>query len=264
MSARALLSGSKLLTLSILFACWSYLQGQEALTPPTGAQQATPSVQIEYDKQPLPSDPDAAFDLVRKANGLGADALKPWYLKAHYQGFGARGKPASAGTLIIVWAARNHYHASYSSDSFHLDYYRAEDGVYREGSSERTPYVESTLWRTIMYPLQPSHSKVRLKLENRKLGQVSLDCLKYDFASGPETSYCVDKQRLVLRTSQQQGIGATYNKIFVFQHHFVAGDIRITDYGQLVLNISVDELRALKQDELATVDPPRPQLKWIS
>ena len=255
MSAHRFSSAFKLLGSFALMASTTAL-GQEAPVPPPSPNQAAPPVQIEYDKQPLPSNPDAAFDLVRKANGLGSDLLKPWYLKAHYQGFDAYGKPSSQGTFTVLWAAKDDYHVSYASDGFHLEYYRTADGAFRVGSSERIPYVESMLWRAIMYPLQVPHFKAKLKQEGRKIGQISLDCLKYDLAAGPETSYCVDKQQLELRTSQQQGIGSTYNKISIFQHHFLAGEIHVSDYGQPVLNITIDELRSLRDNEVAMIAPP--------
>ena len=212
---------------------------------------------VAYDAQALPRDPAAALLLASKANGLGGEGLKPWYLKAHYQTYDAQGKPAAKGVFELYWAAKDHYRVSYTSDAFTQTSYRTPNGDYRVGSTADVPYAESLIWGELMNPIEVWDKAPKTELHEKKIGQLPLACLEIAVPRSPlVSSYCMDTQQAILRMMTSDGYVSAYNKIASFQHRFVSDAISLRDGAQPVLELAIDELRGARDSDLQAVTPP--------
>jgi len=222
------------------------------------SQAAAPA--IAYDTRPLPNDPQAALLLASKANGLGGDGMKPFYLKAHYQTFDAQGKPAAKGVFELYWAANERYRISYDSNQFQQVLYHTADGDYRAGSSKRVPYADGMIWGRVMHPL--AGERAFPKSQDQPMNNVVMRCLSfYNDPYVPSEEYCLEQSRPLLRVSTIAGIKTIFNKIELFQHHFVAADIEVYDDSYHVLTLSLDEVRSMKQEETPLLAPPADALR---
>ncbi len=229
-----------------------------ALPPLPSPAQSTPQTTpapIAYDTQPLPKDPSAALQLASQANGLGAEGLKPWYLKAHYQTYDAKGKPAAKGVFELYWAAKDHYRVSYADDSFTQTIYKNQEGIYRLGDAAEVPYAESQIWKQFIQPVQVSEKALPL-LKDETRGSLTETCLEFQAhqSNTNKSLYCLEPNKPLLRISSTNGYITAFNQIRLFQHHFTAGEITVTDYGFPLVTISLDELRGIS--DLQALIPP--------
>ena len=231
-----------------------------APNPSTPAAPTT-SEPIAYDREPLPTDPAAALLLASKANALDWDELRPWYLKAHYQAYDAKGLPAQAGTFEVFWLDKDHHRVSYVSSAFTRDVYHTPEGDFYVGGANRLPYTESLLWDQIVHPVKLLHISATPRLIKEKIGNIPMTCIHIPIAGAAEESYCLDQQRPVLRAFQEGGYGGIFNKPMIFQHHFLAGESSIFDGQQQVITISVDNARGLRSTDAAALVPPAGSMK---
>ena len=136
-----------------------------------------PALVIKLTDRPLPKDPAAALDLLRKTNGLGEDT-KPWHVHATYQTFDEQGKPSGTGTFEMWWASATKYKEDYVSESFKQTVYGTESKPVRVGYPFNTPYPEAFLESEIVHPV-PNHAEVseaRLDPRDLTLGTLKLHC----------------------------------------------------------------------------------------
>jgi len=200
--------------------------------------------------------------LISKANGLGGEGLKSWYLRARYQTYDARGKPASKGVFEMYWGTRNQTRVSYTSDSFHQTDYRTLTGTYSTGNTGPVPYPELLIQGEFMRPVDLWEKAPAPKFREIKRDKVALSCLEVRIPEAPlASSYCVDAPRLLLRAMESDYYSAVYNQPAIFQHRFVAKQINLSDESQQVLDLDVDELRGLKPGDLPALTPPADAIK---
>ncbi len=232
-------------------------QAGPGTTPAAGAgvnsysSSAPAAAAVAYDKEPLPKDPAAALLLASKANGLGGEGLKPWYLKAHYQAFDARGKPAAKGVFELYWEGPEHYRVSYAEDGFSQATYHTPEANYEVGSAQPLPYADSLIWQQVMYPVQVWPKAPVPESHERKTGATRLNC--DDTATGV---YCFDIDKPVLRAAEESGFTSIYNRILLFQHRFSAGEISVREEQQQILMLEIDTLREMQPTDLQTLVPP--------
>ncbi len=226
-----------------------------AASPATASAPAT-SLPVAYETEPLPSDPTAALLLASKANGLGGEELKPWYLKAHYQIYDAQGKPAAKGIFELYWAAKDHYRVSYSSDAFRQTIFRRSGEISKVGSQEAVPYTESKIWDELIHPIVIRQKMPKPQFRDQKISKVPLTCIELQGGDYPYlTSYCLDSTHLSLRTRETDGVRVLYNRIALFERRFVPMQTAVSDGQQRVLDVDIDTLRGIQPGDLQALVP---------
>ena len=232
-----------------------------------------PALVIKLTDRPLPKDPAAALDILRKTNGLGEDT-KPWHVHATYQTFDEQGKPSGTGTFEMWWASPTKYKQVFDSPSFKQTEYGTEKGVFRAGYNYPVPYPESFLLKELVHPL-PSATTLPAKLDFRDLalGAVKLKCvmasehLSYDAFPplGLFPTYCYDPQKPLLQLSVEDTTTRIIrNKFVLFRDEYLAKQIDIFEKSSAIMHITVDEVESLPQIVVdvfaptATADPAKP------
>lgn len=212
-----------------------------------------------------PSDPAQHLDVGRKVNGLVVPGAKPWHLKATYQLYDEKGKPAETGTYEEWWFGPRQYRVAYHSPSFNQEEYGTEKGVFRTGDQGWVPWPASEIRDEIESPIEPDDYLPNPIPQNmdRKLGSKVLPCIGFagKHQKHPEDgskSYCFNVTQPALRYANSNDFTyqTSYNRLVVFDNHFTARIITTQFIGIDALSVQVEDLESLQpqQDSLAT--PP--------
>ena len=232
----------------LCFGLLSLSAAAQTLSPPAEATKLT--------DLPLPKDPAAALDLLRKTNGLGEDT-KPWHVHATYQTFDEQGKPAGTGTFEMWRAGPTKYKQVFDSPSFKQTEYGTEKGVFRTGYNYPVPYPESFLLEELVHPLPPATDMpAKLEFRDLKLGAVKLKCvmvserLLYDAFPpiGLSPTYCYDLEKPLLQLSLENTTTRIIrNRFVLFRGEYVAKQVDIFEKNGAIMHVTVDEIESLPQ-----------------
>jgi hypothetical protein len=206
-------------------------------TPPD-----TPAAQVTLT---MPNDPKAILDAAAKVNGLSGPISQPRHLRVSYQNFDTEGQSQDSGVYEELWVSDKKYKLSYSSSKFTQTDFATDRGLYRSGN-QNWPGPEETMVRTKLIepiPVGLNFSGFRIETNRRSVDKIDLLCvtLKADWIFLNNDAYCFQAGKPMLRiTNAGNGrYGTLYNNVVMFQGHFLARDIRVTNQGKprLVLHI---------------------------
>ncbi len=214
-----------------------------------------PALVIKLTDRPLPKDPAAALDILRKTNGLGEDT-KPWHVHATYQTFDEQGKPSGTGTFEMWWASPTKYKQVFAGDAFNQTEYGTEQGVFRTGENHPAPYPQSYLPTELIHPIPSADTVADSQVDARKVkdGPATLDCIALSqkipgvvrAALGLFPTYCVDPKRPMLRLAiENVTTQVLLNKMVLFHDEFLSKQIDVTDLGMPAIKIAVDDVGSL-------------------
>jgi len=238
---------------------WSAPRTQDAVRPPPAQNSTptdTPAAQVTLT---MPKDPAAILDAAAKVNGLSGPISVSWHLRVNYQIFDDKGHSQDSGVYEELWVTDRKYKRSYSSPKFTQSDFATDHGLYRSGN-QNWPGPQETMVRTELIepiPAGLNFSGLRLETMHRSVEKVNLQCvtLKADWIFLNNDAYCFQSGELMLRVTNAPfgRSGTLYNNILMFQGHFLARDIRVTEEGKprLVLHIeSIEEEPTITDSDL--------------
>jgi hypothetical protein len=231
-----------------------------------------PPAQSSTAKEEMPSDPAALLELAAKKNGLRNVQSSPWHLKASYQVLDEKGVAKDAGTLEEFWVSVRKSWIRYSSANFNQTLITNEQGVYRQGDAG-TPKGPASLVRSRLFEgvsVPQDLSKVKLNLDDRNLGSITLKCITTERADAvavaPMSVQCLSHDLPVLRVAVGSGgyLQTVYNEVALFEGVFIANSIDLKNGSRTILHVHIETLESyLPKDDLfvaptdAVFTPPR-------
>jgi TonB family protein len=231
---------------------------------------AQPNASAQPDAVTLPSDPKELLLLAAKLNGLTGDDLKPWHMKASFTILNASGKVANQGTIEEFWAGPHLSKTIYISAGFSQTTYETEKGLFSSGNSHAPPllfrWAAEELVSPIPFSTHPALlDRAQIKLQSGTAGNNKLRCLSLLFHNeekpvrefrGP--GYCLQDALPIVRiTSYAGNLSQTiYNRILLFQGHYVSGALEIGANGRVVLRANLDELEKIASINSSDFTPP--------
>jgi TonB family protein len=237
------------------------------LAPSAFAQTPSgPATAPKLTDMPLPKEPAAALELLRKTNGLGEDT-KPWHVHATYQTFDDQGKPSGTGTFEMWWASPTKYKQVFAGDSFNQIEYGTNHGVFRKGENQPAPYPQSYLLAELIHPLPSADTVADSQADARQVkdGATTLDCIALSqkipgvvrAALGLFPTYCVDPKRPMLRLAiENVTTQVLLNRMVLFHDEYLSKQIDVTDLGKPAIKIAVDDIASLASSADSIFAPP--------
>jgi hypothetical protein len=210
----------------------------------------------------MPKDPVAIMLLTAQVNGLNASSLKPWHLEATYQTFDENGQPKDTGTYEEWWANEKKYKASYTRSNYKQTVYATEQDLFSVGDQAVPSPAEQMFPMEVTHPLPTAAAIEQLTFEKRQLavGNLSLECIEGAQKTSPGRAVtpvmCFGKDLPAIRFKSSGPFRTTYNSIAIFQQHYIAQQIHITDSGKPMLDGKVTLLEIDEQVNDADFVPP--------
>lgn len=246
------------LSLSLLLgAAQSAADSHPAATPAMGSQVTDLPANAT-----TPVDPKQRLELGWSLNGLQGRGIHPWHIIADYEVFDAQGKSTDKGTFEESWVSDTKYKLTYRGTVFSQEEYGTDRGVFHAGYAGWPSGPLRFLHRALVQPLPPQETLGDQGQRNlvRKFGTVQLTCTALSYQGGKEVdeksaSFCFDPAKDILRYSNtSNGIDqTTFDRISLFQDHFLANEITILFLGKPSLTIHVERLEPLSQKDEADI-----------
>jgi TonB family protein len=228
-----------------------------------------PSLYIVAQNAPgaLPHDPMALMTLAHDKNGLVGSDIKPWHIHATYHVFDTKGKPEYEGAYEEWWINATRYRLSFTNPKSTQTDYATGTVLLRDGSQEWQSGPELLLRASLLEPL-PDVSQLKeftLQQRTQAVGQSSIDCVSLTYPLRPmlevSANYypaaCLEQAMPVLRMfSEETSTRIIYDRIVVFQGHYLARQIQVFVSGKLVAEMDTDVIEPLKEPTDAVLVPP--------
>lgn len=202
----------------------------------------------------LPDDPAAIMTLAGDKNGLDSAVVRPWHIRASFTIYDANGKPEDSGAYEEWWVSPNQYKRSFTSGKATQTDYATPGGLFREGAQDWLPEAEDIRMDLIEPIPRLTAGDFNLKKfsESEKGGKLKCVQLFYPIRGDlivPKDfypSYCFESGYPALRTSSLGSYSTTvYNQIVVFQGHFLAREIHVSEMRKPALDLTVDAMEGL-------------------
>jgi TonB family protein len=220
----------------------------------------------------LPKEPHELLATAAPFYDFSSPELKPWHLKATYQLYDLKGKPAEQGTWEYWWASPTIHRSSWTrAGAEHTEWLKADGTLYRKDSGSPLKYFERTIEASFLYPL-PGRGLVdsgRMKLDLKMLPpeKPELACVlttlermvdgKLQFpSSGMPNYYCFDLSTPALRMTYSDQLTKQFNQIVKTQDRYLARQVEITANKQKLFTASVETIEAVNPAD--TVFNPLP------
>jgi len=212
------------------------------------------------------TDPGVLYGIVVKSQGLTFSGVKPWHLKASYTLFDAKGNTPVNGIFEEWYVGPHRYKRSYTRPGFTQTDYGTDAGLYRSGEQNWPAQDEFRIPVNLFEPLPDLRGTKDFTFEKADFtGDVKLRCIVLAHSTGANPvvgatfpTFCIDPETPVLRLSVPYGASTEtiYNRIQVFQNHYVAGELIINIRGKTVFKLAVGSLERLQDPDNALFTPP--------
>jgi len=220
-----------------------------------------------------PNDPRAILAAAAPYYDFFDPALKPWHLKATYQLYDDKGKPAEQGTFEYWWASPKVYRSTWTRPgATYTDWHTADGKHAYQATGERLKFFEYKLQAALLSPLPDSSDlnpdKIRLDSETVSAGGAKFPCImvvplmpqqgQLQMVSlGMFPTYCFDPQLPILRFSYSFGTVTTqFNSNVNVQGRFMAHEIALFEDKRMILTATVDAIEGLLPSDVALTPPP--------
>ncbi len=233
--------------LAVLLACFLFLPATRAAVPTL-------------------DDPEMLYMLALKSQGLNFPGVKPWHIKASYTLFDAKGNNPVNGVFEEWYMGPHRYKRSYNRPGFTQTDYGTDAGLYRAGEQNWAARDEFQIPINLFEPLPDLQGTKDFTFEKADFtGNVKLHCIVLAPSTGANPvvgatfpTFCIDPETPVLRLGVPYGASTEtiYNRIQVFQNHYVAGELIINIRGKTVFKLAVDSLERLQDPDNAMFTPP--------
>jgi TonB family protein len=210
----------------------------------------------------MPQDPTAIMMLATQVNGLNSPDLKPWHIKVAYQIFDENGQSKNTGIFEEWWVGPTKYKASYTSPGFTQTIYSTASGYFQVGDNKTPSLGEQMLVNGILRPLPSTKGIEGLSFDKRDMdiGTVVLQCITGRPKQSPNSptmpTYCFGKDLPAIRVTASGPFQSIYNSSLLFEQHYVAKQVHITNNQKPLIDANVSLLEAQEQLSDADLTPP--------
>lgn len=203
--------------------------------------------------------------LAAERNTLVGPDAKPWHMKASFELFDDEGKSKSTGTYEEWWVSNSKSKLSFTVDGVSQTTYYTAKGLFRTGPPDWLGVQVMGIPTDLHHPMAQSSQNYTLTEHEETLGQAHLRCITLSQAI-PDTvpslrkpgTYCLDVDKPALRVAvSSDGVyKGIYNKVGLFQDHFIARDIHILREGKPYRNIQLESAESLSPVLDSDFEPP--------
>jgi TonB family protein len=192
-----------------------------------------------------------ANDLTRLDN----PTLKPWHLKANFQLYDAKGKPAEQGTLEEWWAGPSLWKRVYTSATYTATQIANKDGFYTTPKVGPVPELLELVERQYVHPMpeEKDYSDTVPELRKQNFGKFEADCIMLDLPMkrypmihlGFYPTYCFDRDKDTLRSTTEFGSRViARNQLGLFQARYVGVSLSIWQDSTVIIKSEVTTLHS--------------------
>jgi hypothetical protein len=196
-------------------------------------------------------------------NGLDSPGLQPWHIVVNYDYLDEHGGIFDSGVFEEYWAGPKKYKSIYKSKRFNQTDYATPKGLFRSGDQRWPGRAEFEVRSQLADPffLASDITATKLWKVSQHFGKSTLDCFqferKYMADPGAPLEYCFEPGTNLLRYSHLEGWQqTTYNRIELFQGHYIGREISINNGRRPFLRIHVKILEDLRDTADFEFTPP--------
>jgi len=218
----------------------------------------------------LPKDPREIFAVAAPFYDFKSPDLKPWHLKATYQLYDEKGKPAEQGIFEYWWVSPKVYRTSWTRPgASRTDWYAPDDRQEYLTSGDPISLfeykIESALFSVLPGAGEIDPAKYRLDRQTIRGGGVKFPCIEVipnmpqhgriqDVPIGWFPTYCFDPKIPILRVSFSLGRMTTeFDTIVKVQNRFLPRQLVVSEGKNKVLTVNVNEINGIPPDDPALV-----------
>jgi TonB family protein len=268
--------GKDLLYLFVFFAIATFGIAAQMAPTPAPAVQTRP---LTIPPGANLNDPQVLLSYAASINGLevadddavtGAPKLTPWYLKAAYETFDDAGNALGSGVFEEWHVSSDQWNRRYAGTRFTQTEYKTAAGHFYQTDAGGAPWPDSLIEQELVHPMPAKRDTEETVpgLHDRAFGKLKLNCIMFsqqDVRPGHSTqwplglfpTYCFEKDTARLRFGLFDGsIGATFNKMAIFEGRYIAKEVELTDDARTLLRIHIQTLRSMPASEAAAMMPP--------
>lgn len=227
--------------------------------------------------QPLPKDPHAILAAAEPFYDFSDPSLKPWHLKATYQLYDEKGKPAEQGTYEYWWASPKIYRGTWTRPhAAHTEWHTADGRYERLDSGGPLKFFERRLESMLLAPLagmrDPDPALFGLELKLMPAGGADFPCITEmplrqrdgTLQPLPESlaqSFCFDPQMPILWAIHSNGIVTVdFSSIVKAQGKYLPRGVLVTGGKQKIFSASVNQVSGLSLSDPALTPSPDARL----
>ena len=215
----------------------------------------------------LPNDSKEIMRMAAKVNGISADEVGPWRLKASFTLHNAMGDVIDRGTFEEAWAGEKRNRFTFTSAGFTQTTFVTPRGWRNLGSHAFLPQLLAEVRHGFVLPLIEPKFLDGWKLTKRPAaaGAQNLICiLTEDPEMNPmqrqlsRTTFCFDTRSLVLRASIcPPDMQTVHNDIFQFHGRFVPRELTVRSPERIYLQAHLESLESVPFIDQAELSPPK-------
>jgi Gram-negative bacterial TonB protein C-terminal len=215
----------------------------------------------------LPTDPAALMRLARDRNGLIGSDIKPWHIRGTYHSFDAKGAADYEGTYEEWRVSATRYKLSYKSPRSTQTDYATGTVLLRDGATEWQTGPELLTHASLLEPL-PDVSQLNgftLQSASQAVGKSTIECVGITYpmplnarsSGGFYPTACFEPTQPMLRLySEGTATRIFYDRIVLFQGHYLARQIQVVVDGKLAADLNLDVIEPLKESPDTFLAPP--------
>ena len=205
------------------------------------------------------TDPKALMLRASELNNLTSEGTKPWHLKASFQLLDEQGNASDEGTYEEFWAGPKKSKYIFAGKAFTQTSYSTDKGEFREPSQAQAPVLLNTARRDLTGPIPDMQTIEHTAYTSKAIqtGSLKLTCVTPAAVLGAWT-FCLGPDEPILRIFAQPANSTQilYNRILRFESHAIAGDLKMTRGGKVLLNLHIDKIEPLDSLNEADFVPP--------
>jgi hypothetical protein len=201
----------------------------------------------------VPADPKQFLALAAKVNGLAAEAIGPWHVKATFQVLDTAGKTQESGTYEAFWKSSHQYKISFESPIYTRTLWANVSGTFAT-SDRKWPGEDEWMIRRSLFDVtpEPRNTNFREMVWREAAPESKAQCLDMVAKGAPpgfhdQASYCFNTGTPILRYGSEdlEYYQAVFNSIVVFHGAYVARDVALLHAGKPYFRLHVDLLEPL-------------------
>jgi TonB family protein len=215
----------------------------------------------------IPKSPNEYMQRAISLNGLAADGLQPWHIKASYSYFNEAGAVTDSGTIEEWRISSRLYKVSLLSQRYSQTQYFGGNDLRVTGDQNPPSWQLQNVKKYIERPLPEEKYLERAPFQRleEKYGQIPLDCLR----TLGYPVWCFSKDEPAIRLiADVDGAETVLNEISKFNGQYLAKQVSLVQHGKSLFKMKIDTVdypAQLKDSELqAPADAIEPEKIAIS
>lgn len=211
------------------------------------------------------------WDLLKiaaRVNGLEADGIGPWHLKARFTLFDALGNPKDRGSFEVLWVNRHEEKGIIKSAGF-SQVWIVKGRKNATVSGSRSPWpglLAKTVWGFIHPVYENEYDGIQLASEKPEARNLPIRCVSTVQNDAPnaleramsKSTLCFDaREPVLLLRIDAFGIKTIYENIFRFHGRYVARDLTVDRGGRVYLKAHLESLEKLNPVDQTEFVPPK-------